>query len=93
MWAQQYAVRFGMARRSPWRYRTRGPDFARVAGTVVDAGLDDDEREPGTDHRFRDLVMGNPLRPVVLRQPPAVVSIALVDESTWVSENTASVLV
>src|SRR5438445_13708151 len=60
----------------------RGPDFARVAGTVVDAGLDDDEREPGTDHRFRDLVMGNPFRPVVLRQPPAVVWIGLVDEST-----------
>src|SRR5437899_629587 len=60
----------------------RGPDFARVAGTVVDAGLDDDEREPGTDHRFRDLVIGNPFRPVILRQPPAVVSIGLVDEST-----------
>src|SRR5437879_12658703 len=72
----------GPAIRGPFRNRSklalevtheRGPNFARVAGTIVDARLHDDEREPGADHRFRDLVVGTPPRPAILRHPRAIV--------------------
>src|SRR5437667_3962108 len=57
-------------------------DFAGVSRTLVDARLDDDERQPGPDHGFGDFVMGNPLRPVILRQPRAPMPIRLVDQLT-----------
>src|SRR3989442_3553117 len=60
----------------------QGSDLARVSGTIVDSRLDDDQREARPHHRFRNLVVGHPLRPVVLRQPRTVAPIRFVDQLT-----------
>src|SRR3989449_1626697 len=59
--------------------QNQGPDLARVSRTIVDSRLDDDQGEARTDHRFRNLVVGHPLRSVVLRQPWTVAPLRFVD--------------
>ena len=58
----------------------RDSHLARVPGAVRDPGLYDDEGEPLLHPRFRDLVVRDPLRAVVLAQPGAIVAVRLVDE-------------
>src|SRR5437867_12163983 len=53
---------------------------ARVPRPVRDPGLHDDEREPLPHHGLRNLVVGGPLRAVVLAQPRSVVAVRLVHD-------------